>query len=105
MTSNAGALLLGATDRAIGLVARLASCFRDFRRPDLIEHEVATLMGQRLFGIALGYEDLVDHDELQYEPALAVLAGKLSARRTDCGAVAGMSTLNRLEFGRPERTS
>jgi hypothetical protein len=102
MTSDAGALLLGATDRAIGLVAGFAACFRDGRRRDLIEHEVATLVGQRVFGIALGYEDLVDHDTLRHDPALAVLAGKLSARRSDCAAVAGKSTLNRLELSRSE---
>lgn len=62
ITSNAGALLLGATDRAIGLVRRFAAYFRDARVPERIEHEVATLVGQRVFGIALGYEDLVDHD-------------------------------------------
>ena len=64
VTSDAGALLLGATDRAIDLVGRFADCFRDHRRQDLIEHAVGTLIGQRVFGIALGYEDLNDHDEL-----------------------------------------
>src|SRR6266700_3542484 len=73
MTSDAGALLLGATDRAIGLVDRFAACFHDERREDLIEHEVATLVGQRVFGIALGYEDLNDHDELRHDPLMAVL--------------------------------
>ncbi|GGC73616.1 hypothetical protein GCM10011504_58680 [Siccirubricoccus deserti] len=58
ITSNAGALLLGATDRAIGLVQRFASCFRDARAPERVEHEVATLVCQRVFGIALGNEDL-----------------------------------------------
>ena len=79
VTSDAGALLLGATDRAIGLVDRFAACFRDHRRQDLVEHAVSTLIGQRVFGIALGYEDLNDHDELRHDPVLAVLAGKLSA--------------------------
>src|SRR5918993_161464 len=64
ITSDAGALLLGATDRAIGLVKRFAACFQDARHPDLIEHELPTLIGQRVFGIALGHEDLVDHDRL-----------------------------------------
>src|SRR5206468_1837881 len=68
VTSDAGALLLGATDRAIDLVGRLADCFRDHRRQDLIEHAVGTLIGQRVFGIALGYEDLNDHDELRHDP-------------------------------------
>lgn len=84
ITSDAGARLLGATDRAIRLVDRFASCFRDFRSPRLIEHDVSTLVGQRVFGLALGYEDLIDHDELRHDPVMAVLAGKLSARRRDC---------------------
>ncbi len=104
ITSDAGALLLGATDRAIGLVGRFAACFADARRPDLIEHEVATLIGQRVFGIALGYEDLNDHDHLRHDPAMAALAGKLAARRSDCAPLAGKSTLNRLELSRPEPT-
>jgi len=104
ITSDAGALLLGATDRVIRVVDRFARCFRDERDPARIEHEVATLVGQRVFGIALGYEDLVDHDELRHDPALAVLAGKLAARRSDCAPLAGKSTLNRLELSRPEPT-
>ncbi len=104
MTSDAGALLLGASDRAIGLVDRFASCFVDARRPDLVEHEVATLVGQRVFGIALGYEDVSDHDQLRHDPVMAVLAGKLAARRSDCAPLAGKSTLNRLELSRPEPT-
>src|ERR1700685_3759427 len=104
VTSDAGALLLGATDRAIDLVDRFASCFHDERRPELIEHSVSTLVGQRVFGIALGYEDLNDHDELRHDPMLAVLAGKLEARREDCAPVAGKSTLNRLELSRLEAT-
>ena len=55
-----------------------------------------------MFGIALGYEDLNDHDELRHDPVMAVLAGKLKARRRDCAALAGKSTLNRLEISRPE---
>ena len=101
MTSDGGALLLGATDRAIGLIDRFAGCFKDRRRAELIEHEVRTLVGQRVVGIALGYEDLIDHDELRHDPVFAVLAGKLSARRADCAALAGKSTLNRLELSRP----
>ena len=97
MTSNAGALLLGGVDKAIGLIERAARCFVDRRDPRLIEHSVATLVGQRIIGLALGYEDLVDHDALRNDPLLAVLAGKLKARRADCAPVAGKSTLNRLE--------
>ena len=106
ITSNAGALLLGATDRAINLISRFAACFRDARSAERIEHEVATLVGQRIFGIALGHEDVVDHDQLRHDPVLAILAGKLAARRPDCAPLAGKSTLNRLEHapaGEPGR--
>jgi hypothetical protein len=102
LTSDSGALLLGAADRAIGLVDRFAACFRDARSQVLIEHEVRTLVGQRVFGIALGYEDLNDHDELRHDPVMALLAGKLAARRRGCAPVAGKSTLNRLELSREE---
>jgi hypothetical protein len=104
ITSDAGALLLGATDRATRMMERFAACFHDVRRQDLIEHEVVTLVAQRVFGIALGYEDLNDHDELRHDPIMAVLAGKLEARREDCAPVAGKSTLNRLELSRLEPT-
>ena len=104
ITSDAGAMLLGATDRAIGLIDRFAACFHDARRQELIEHEVETLIGQRVFGLAAGYEDLIDHDQLRYDPVMAILAGKLKARREDCAPVAGKSTLNRLELSRPEPT-
>jgi hypothetical protein len=105
ITSDAGALLLGATDRAVGLIDRFARCFTDRRSPELIEHRVATMIGQRVFGIALGYEDVLDHDELRHDPVMAVLAGKLAARRKNCAPVAGKSTLNRLELGKPEPTA
>ena len=104
ITSDAGALLLGMTDRALGLVDRLAACFTDYRKPELSEHRVATLVGQRVFGIALGYEDLNDHDELRRDPVMAVLAGKLEAGRANCAPVAGKSTLNRLELSRETAT-
>ena len=102
ITSDAGALLLGAADDAVNLTERFAACFHDARCAYLIEHEVATLVGQRVFGIALGYEDLNDHDQLRHDPVMAVLAGKLAARRADCAPVAGKSTLNRLELSRLE---
>ena len=98
ITSNAGALLLGQVDRGLGLVRRFAACFTDRRNPCFVEHQVETLVGQRIFGLALGYEDLNDHDELRKDPTFAVLAGKLTpVLRTDCEALAGKSTLNRLE--------
>jgi Transposase DDE domain group 1 len=104
ITSDAGAVLLGATDGAICLVERFADCFIDRRKPELVEHAVRTLVGQRVFGIALGYEDINDHDELRHDPIMAVLAGKLEAGRKDCAPVAGKSTLNRLELSRATAT-
>lgn len=98
ITSNAGALLLGLVERGRNLIGRFAACFGDRRNPLLIEHEVETLVGQRIYGLVLGYEDLNDHDQLRKDPALAVLAGKLEPTiRSDCEALAGKSTLNRLE--------
>jgi hypothetical protein len=88
----------------IGLTRRLAACFRDGRNPAYVEHAVETLVMQRVVGIALGYEDLNDHDELRHDPVLATLAGKLTAHRSDCAPLAGKSTLNRLELSRPEPT-
>jgi Transposase DDE domain group 1 len=97
ITSNAGALLLREADRAIGLSRQVAACFKDSRRQDRIEHAVETLVAQRIHGIALGYEDLNDHDELRHDPVLGLVSGKLEARRPDCAVLAGKSTLNRLE--------
>jgi len=104
ITSDAGALLLGETDRAIRLTERFAACFIDARVPELVEHEISSMVLQRVVGIALGYEDLNDHDELRHDPVLAVLAGKLAAKRADCAPLAGKSTLNRVELSRPEPT-
>jgi hypothetical protein len=98
ITSNAGALLLGQVDRGLGLMRRFAQCFTDRRDPRYVEHRVETLVGQRVFGLVLGYEDLNDHDELRKDRTFAVLAGKLTpVLRSDCEALAGKSTLNRLE--------
>ena len=97
ITSNAGALLLREADRAIGLSRRVAACFKDGRRQDRIEHTAGTLIAQRIHGIALGYEDLNDHEELRHDPVLGLLSGKLEAKRRDCAVLAGKSTLNRLE--------
>jgi hypothetical protein len=101
-TSDAGALLLGATDRAIGLVGRFAACFADGRAQAQVEPTVEAMVAQRVFGIALGYEDVVDHDQLRFDPVLATLAGKLTARRKNCAPLAGKSTLNRLEHAPSE---
>ena len=76
ITSNGGALLLGAADRSIQLTDRLAKCFRDLRLADGISHTIADLLRQRIFGLALGYEDLIDHDQLRHDPALAAVLDK-----------------------------
>jgi hypothetical protein len=104
MTSDAGAMLLGATDRQIRLIERFAGCFTDYRDADLVEHTVSSLVGQRVFGIALGYEDLIDHDQLRHDRVMAVLGGKLAAKRANCAPLAGKSTLNRLELSREQPT-
>lgn len=99
VSSDAGALLLQRADQATGLIDRLAGCFIDERNADLIEHSVRTLLGQRVFGMALGYEDLNDHESLRHDPVFGALLGKLEPkRRADCAALAGKSTLNRLEL-------
>jgi hypothetical protein len=102
VTSDAGGLLLGATDRAIGLIERFAAGVDDGRVQTQVEHSVQAMVAQRVFGLALGYEDLIDHDQLRHDPVLATLAGKLTARRTDCAPLAGKSTLNRLEHAPSE---
>jgi hypothetical protein len=97
VTSDGGALLLRHTDRAIGLIERVAACFVDGREQDQVVHTLAALVGQRIAGIALGYEDVNDHDELRHDPVLALFAEKLEPKRSDCAPLAGKSTLNRLE--------
>jgi hypothetical protein len=97
-------MLLGATDKQIRLIERFAGCFTDYRAADLVEHTMPILVGQPVFGIALGYEDLIDHDQLRHDPVMAVLGGKLAAKRADCGPLAGKSTLNRLELSHEEPT-
>src|SRR3974377_1755909 len=102
ITSDAGALLLRATDRAIGLIGRFAECFIDRSRRGLVEHRVTRVVGQGVCGIALGYEDINDHDELRHDPMMAVLADKLQAWRTDWAPGAGKSPANPLEARRGE---
>ena len=75
LTSDGGAVLLGEVERATGIVRQFAACFTDHRDPARIEHPVAQLVAQRVFGLALGYEDLNDHDQLRADPLLAVLVG------------------------------
>src|SRR3954453_20638526 len=102
VTSDAGALLLGATDQAIRLVDRFAACFRNGRHPAFVTHRVRSLVGQRIFGLALGYEDLVDHDDLRHAPVLGVLLGRFKPEDAAPALLAGKSTLNRLEHAPAE---
>jgi hypothetical protein len=94
VTSDGGALLLRQADRKINLLARLAACFSDGRSPSLITHQLPEMLAQRIYGLALGYEDLNDHEQLRSDPLMAVLSGK---RELD-EPLAGKSTLNRLEL-------
>jgi hypothetical protein len=94
LTTDGGSLLLRQADRKIGLLRRVAGCFADYRQPERIEHRLAEMLAQRIYGLALGYEDLNDHEQLRQDPLLGVLAGK-----RDLGEpLAGKSTLNRLEL-------
>ena len=95
MTSDGGGLLLRGTDRRLNLLPRLAACFRDQRNAFYVSHSVRELIAQRVYGLALGYEDLSDHDQLRQDPLLAVLSGK---PRVGEEPLAGKSTLNRLEL-------
>ena len=109
ITSDGGGLLLREVDRCIGLLDRLADCFADYRNPESIEHSVRELVAQRVYGLALGYEDLNDHDGLRKDSTLALLVGKQDltgeqrVREQDRGnPLAASSTLNPLELGTPE---
>jgi hypothetical protein len=105
ISTDGGALLLREAERLTGIIAGFAACFTDHRDQDLVEHAVEQLVAQRIYALALGYEDLNDHDQLRHDPLLAVLAGKDDPagnnrrRQRDKGkALAGKSTLNRLEL-------
>ena len=105
ITSDAGGLLLREVEKRTGIIQQFAACFRDHRQAERIEHGVEELVAQRVYGLALGYEDLNDHEELRRDPLLGVLAekadpsGESRARARDQGkALAGKSTLNRLEL-------
>jgi hypothetical protein len=76
LTSDSGALLLRQTDRRLNLLPRLAACFQDQRNAAYVLHSVPELIAQRVYGLALGYEDLRDHDQLRQDPLLAILSGK-----------------------------
>ena len=99
VTSNGGAVLLRQADLATRLTARVARCVRDRRNSDLVVHQVETLIAQRIHGLALGCEDLNDHDELRHDPVLGLVSDALEPKRADCATLAGKSTLNRLEHG------
>ena len=95
MTSDSGALLLGETDQRMKLLARFGQCFMDGRNPALVQHPVEQMLAQRIYGLALGYEDLNDHEQLRQDPLLKLLAGKADLNEP----LAGKSTLNRMELG------
>ncbi len=94
VSSDGGSLLLREVERKIGLVDRAAACFTDNRRQDRVEHRLGEMLAQRIFGLALGYEDLNDHEQLRHDPLLALLSGKRALDEP----LAGKSTLNRLEL-------
>jgi hypothetical protein len=98
VSSDGGALLLREVEQKTGILQRLAACFLDGRDPGRIEHTVAQLIQQRVFALALGYEDLNDHDALRHDPLLSLLTGKAEP---GTAPLAGKSTLNRLELTRP----
>jgi hypothetical protein len=94
LSSDGGGLLLREVDRRTGLLSEFAACFRDYRSPALVEHSLNTLLRQRVMGVALGYEDLNDHDQLRHDPLIATLVDNGDPTQ----ALAGKSTLNRLEL-------
>jgi hypothetical protein len=95
ISSDGGALLLRETDKRLNLLPRLAECFLDGRKQAQVEHSIQEMLAQRIYGLALGYEDLNDHEQLRKDPLFGVLAGRADAQTT----LAGKSTLNRLELG------
>jgi hypothetical protein len=95
ISTDGGAFLLRQTDKRLNLLPRLAECFLDGRNPDLIEHTIAEMVAQRVYGLALGYEDLNDHEQLRRDPVFGILAG----REETSAPLAGKSTLNRMEMG------
>src|ERR1019366_256149 len=94
VSTDGGALLLREVECKINLLGRLAGCFTDGRAPLLVKHQLPQMLAQRIYGLALGYEDLNDHEQLRSDPLLAVLSGKRDLDEP----LAGKSTLNRLEL-------
>lgn len=95
ISNDGGVLLLREAERRIGLIQAVSKCFRDGRDPELIEHTLGQLLSQRIYGLALGYEDLNDHDELRTDALLGLVSGKAKPGQE---LLAGKSTLNRLEL-------
>ena len=95
ISSDGGALLLRQTDKRLNLLPRLAACFLDGRNQDQVEHSIQEMLSQRIYGLALGYEDLNDHEQLRKDPVFGVLAGREELE----APLAGKSTLNRMELG------
>src|SRR5919197_5636991 len=102
ITTDSGGLLLRETDRRLNLLPRLAECFMDARNPVFVDHSVEQLVSQRVYGLALGYEDLNDHEQLRNDPVLRVLAGKAEGEKEVVGR---KRTLNRVGIsdGKPDR--
>lgn len=98
ITSDAGIVLMAELDKKLGLTARFAECFRDYRHLSYIDYSVHELLAQRVYGIVLGYEDVNDHDELRYDPALTIALGRLNFIELNTALLAGKSTINRLEY-------
>ena len=94
VSSDGGGLLLREADRKVGLLRRLTSCFTDGRSPMRVTHRLSEMLAQRIYGLALGYEDLNDHEQLRTDPLWGLLSGKRKLEEP----LAGKSTLNRLEL-------
>jgi len=99
ISSDGGAFLLRQTDRRLNLLPRLAECFLDGRNPNMVDHPIAEMLSQRVYGLALGYEDLNDHEQLRNDPVFGIVAGREELERP----LAGKSTLNRMELGAGEK--
>ena len=97
ITSDAGLLLISTVDRTVRLSQQIAACFEDHRDPTRIEHKVDDLIAQRIYGLIQGYPDLNDHDQLRHDPLFGVAVGKLESHHARSAALAGKSTLHRLE--------
>jgi len=94
ISSDGGAFLLRQTDQRLNLLPRLAQCFLDGRNQKLVEHTVLEMLSQRVYGLALGYEDINDHEQLRCDPVFGILAGRDDLEKP----LAGKSTLNRMEL-------